>query len=487
MAKRGRKKPRLKVRRARPEDRGAILELSKHIWGGDDYLPLVWDHWLEDEEGVLLTVLHKGRPVGMSKVTLLAPGEVWLEGLRLHPDLQGQGLSSQINRVSYREAQKLNPKTIRYSTGAGNEASRRLAEHRGFWQVGRALWLWGAAKRQRPAGRVAELSDVDRVYRFALESLSLASTSGLFATGWRFRSLTRSLVKELVEKGRVLIITRRGSLKAAAMWDEAHVDKDICLGFVDGSEAHIRALAGDILATAEAAGQPDASAMLPHGPAEIVRDAGFDLEPPGRCVVYEEGARGFPDEGEGFEEHMQRVVRRSGSDVADAIVEKLVESSPRAVLPENVRDFVHRTMVPDSTRRLYNAIGPVEDLLRSFELRNAFRAAIDALVEHMGLSEEHLTTGTASVSFAYGGEQVAAFRVYRETFHLRLGPGAGPWYDPSDPPALTSIEPVASTKDRRSGRFAEVKLAYTKGDDRDALVALVADMAAAFEAHVRSS
>jgi GNAT superfamily N-acetyltransferase len=473
------------VRRARPEDRGPILELAEHIWGGDDYLPLVWDHWLEDDSGVLLTVLHEGRPVGVSHISVLAPGEVWLEGLRLHPELQGRGLASQINRVTYREAMKLNPRTIRYSTGAGNEASRRLAERRGFWQVARTLWLWGAARRQRPVGRVAELSDVDRVFRFARESRCLRATSGLFPTGWRFHSLTRGLVHDLVAKGHVLLIKRRGVIRAAAMWDVGHVDNDICLGFVEGSERDIRSLAGDILATAEVAGQADASAMLPYEVGGIVHDAGFDLEPPGRAVVYELGARGFGDEGEGLDEHLDRMLRKAGDAIADAVVDRLMEASERTLLPENVRDFVHRRMVPDSTRRLYGAIGPVEDRMRSFELRNTFRAAIDAVVSDMGLSEEHLKTGKASATFAYKGEVVASFRVFRNTFRATLGPGAGPWFDASAELRLSAVEPVKASRDRESGLYQTVTVTFTKGDDREALLRLMRTMSEAFESHVR--
>jgi len=482
----GRGEPKLEIRRARPQDRGPILELSKHIWGGDDYLPMVWDHWLEDDEGVLLTVLHKGRPVGVSKVSVLAPGEVWLEGLRLHPDLQGKGLARQINRVSYREAMKLEPRTIRYSTGAGNEASRRLAERRGFWQVASALWLWGASRSHRPTGRIADPSDVDRVLDFALESRCARATSGLMATGWRFRTLNRRLVRDLVGKGRVLIISRRGTLRAAAMWDIAHVDDDVCMGFIDGTERDIRSLAHDVLATAEARGMPDASAMLPYGIAEIVEGAGFDLEPPGRAVVYELGARGFDGEGETLEEHLGRALRRSGREVTNAIARELVKASPRELLEENVRDYVRRRMVPDTTRRLYNAIGPVEDLLRSFELRNAFRGAVDAIVESMGLSEEHLTVSKAGAVFSYRGERVASFRIYTDTFHVTLGPGAGPWFNPASAPAkLSSVEADARTLDPETGRAAVVTVAYTKEDDRDALVELVRRMASAFERQIR--
>ena len=96
----------LAVRKARPNDRDAILAMSRGIWGGTDYLSLVWDRWLADDKGLLLTATLDGRPVGVSKITILSPGEVWLEGLRLHPDLQGRGLTRQINRVAFREVTK---------------------------------------------------------------------------------------------------------------------------------------------------------------------------------------------------------------------------------------------------------------------------------------------------------------------------------------------------------------------------------------------
>jgi len=138
------------VRRARPGDRDAIFEMYTHIWGGHDYMPLIWDRWLAEKKGAFLTVKVDGRPVGTSKVTLLAPGEVWLEGLRLHPDCQGLGLSKKIHQATFRAAARLNPRTVRYSTWIGNEASRRIAEKNDFWQIARTGWMWGKSRDVPP-------------------------------------------------------------------------------------------------------------------------------------------------------------------------------------------------------------------------------------------------------------------------------------------------------------------------------------------------
>ena len=68
-------KMKLRVRRARPSDREPLLAMSEGIWGGSDYLPLVLDAWLADTRGVLLTATLDGEPIGLSKVSLLSPGE----------------------------------------------------------------------------------------------------------------------------------------------------------------------------------------------------------------------------------------------------------------------------------------------------------------------------------------------------------------------------------------------------------------------------
>lgn len=69
-----------------------MLELTKTIWEGEDYVPQVWDDWLADPHGQLSVAEIGGRVVGLGKLTRLAPGEWWLEGLRVDPQWQGRGI-----------------------------------------------------------------------------------------------------------------------------------------------------------------------------------------------------------------------------------------------------------------------------------------------------------------------------------------------------------------------------------------------------------
>ena len=66
-----------------PKDTPDVLELTRWIWGGHDYIHLVWADWLKDTEGLLTVAEYGGHVVGLYKLTRLSPSEWWLEGLRV--------------------------------------------------------------------------------------------------------------------------------------------------------------------------------------------------------------------------------------------------------------------------------------------------------------------------------------------------------------------------------------------------------------------
>lgn len=453
---------RLVVRKARPSDREAIVEMSKEIWGGTDYLPLVWDEWLRDPDGVLLTATYEGKPVGVSKISVLSPGEIWLEGLRLHPRLQGRGLVKAINRASFREAQKLRPRSIRYSTGVGNAASRHLGEIRGFWQVARTEWMWGRAlggSRRRP--RRAGTSDLATVWPLIEASDCRRLTSGLMACGWRFRTLDRRLVRRLVAAGQCLAWPDRGSIRALALYDHEHIDRVPCLGFVTGPTPGIRSLARDVLAVAASEGHDEATAMLPPGPiAETVHGAGYDAELATRAVVYELGARGASDD-EPFEDAMARSLRLCEEEATELLTDLLEGAATPPFLRENIRDFVCRSVIPDTRRRLYAALRPVTDRLRTYELRGNMRAVVDILIDRFGVGESDVMVRTSKATFRLRGGRLAELRANAGSLRLTVGPGYGPLFGPRTDFRVTKQAFDEKTRDPSSGRYGAVTLWLT--------------------------
>jgi len=453
----------LVVRPARASDRDAIIAMSKHIWGGLDYLPHAWDKWLEDPNGGLLTVLLGDEPVGVSKVTLLSPGEVWLEGLRLHPKLHGRGLTKQINRVSFREAMRHNPKSVRYATGIGNAASRHLGEARGFWLAARTHWIWGRTLRKGDlTGRIASSGELDGVLDYIRGTDCYHETSGLLAVDWKFLELKRERVRGLVEAGRVLILPRQGKIRAAAIYEKSAIDGDMCLGFVDGSDDDIGALARDVLRIAGRAGRKDASAMLPVGRiSDLVFDAGYDEIEPAKAVAYELGARGVGRLGEPFNDTLWRTLHTHEAEAAEMLTDLLVSNAPGELSRVNVQDFVYRNLLPDATGDILGRLERVTVRLKQWDLRNIARSFVDHLVEEHGMGGEFVRFGSTSVTFLYAGKPVVRLRFHRNYFDIVLGPGFGPCFSGKSRFAAERVTLESRHRDRATGQYESMTLRIT--------------------------
>ncbi len=455
---------RLVVRPARASDRDAVIEMSKHIWGGLDYLPHAWDRWLDDPNGGLLTVLLDGEPVGVSKVTLLSPGEVWLEGLRLHPKLHGLGLTKQINRVSFREAMKHEPKSIRYATGVGNAASRHLGETRGFWLAAKTHWTWGKSiSKGNLSGRIASLGELDEVLDFIQGTDCYRDTSGLLAVDWKFLELKRARVRDLIRAGRVLILPRQSAVRAAAIYERTSFDgQSLCLGFVDGPDADVRALARDVLRIAGRAGLKEASAMLPVGRvSDLVFDAGYDLIEPAKAVAYELGPRGADRLGESFEDTLRRTLHAHEAEAAEALTDILMENAPDGLSRINVQDFVFRNLLPDATRDLFGQLERVTVRIKEWDLRNIARSIIDHLIEEHGMGAEFTRFGKSGVAFFYAGKPVVRLRFHRADFDVVLGPGFGPCFSRKSRFAAERVTFESRHRDRKTGRYESMTLRVT--------------------------
>ena len=75
-----------------------MIQITRQIWEGDDYVPKVWSEWLFDPEGLLAIAEFKGKVVGFGKLTKLSQHDWWLEGLRVHPQFEGNRIASRLHQ-----------------------------------------------------------------------------------------------------------------------------------------------------------------------------------------------------------------------------------------------------------------------------------------------------------------------------------------------------------------------------------------------------
>ncbi|MGC8634371.1 MAG: GNAT family N-acetyltransferase [Candidatus Limnocylindrales bacterium] len=158
----------ISVRQARPDDTRAVLDFARTTWDGWDYIPSVWQTWLEAPDGVLLVatpnvqhqldrygrLLSPDRPIAIARVAMLSPDEAWLEGLRVDPGVRNRGVARLLHGACLVWARAQGARWVRYATGEENEGSHRLGAHHGF----RLLRPW---RSYQPPRQEVEDADAD--------------------------------------------------------------------------------------------------------------------------------------------------------------------------------------------------------------------------------------------------------------------------------------------------------------------------------------
>lgn len=78
------------------EDYDDILDISKNIWEGKDYIPKIFHKWVDAKEGCFLGLEKDNKIVAFWKYTILPDRQGWIEGLRVQIEYRGQQLAHAI-------------------------------------------------------------------------------------------------------------------------------------------------------------------------------------------------------------------------------------------------------------------------------------------------------------------------------------------------------------------------------------------------------
>ncbi|HPF08665.1 MAG: GNAT family N-acetyltransferase [Candidatus Cloacimonetes bacterium] len=125
------------VRPSCPADRKDLIEISRGIWEGNDYLPKILDRWLQEDW--FFVCEYQGKVIACLKLTTLPDNVLWFEGLRVHRRYQGKGIAKLMNHQLMRFAQQLkaqNPQlTYEFCTYYKNVESLAITRKMGSQEV----------------------------------------------------------------------------------------------------------------------------------------------------------------------------------------------------------------------------------------------------------------------------------------------------------------------------------------------------------------
>jgi RimJ/RimL family protein N-acetyltransferase len=275
------------VRRARADDKAAVLAFATRTWDGWDYIPEVFDDWLTAADGVLLVATRQAddRPIALTRVAVLSADEGWLEGIRVDPAVRGRGVATnlQIAELAWAHAHDL--RVLRYLTGIGNEGSIKLGAHHGFRLIGDRRFHGRLDDDHLPGDRPAALralrsagalmaADADATQ--IADAWQIVERDATFLAGdelyedrpWTLQRLDRARFEAHVRAGEVLQDERQTAV--AIMPGIAALAKD--------DRPHLAILAGDgrgallLALTAESAAGQGIAVRMPD-PAPMFADA----------------------------------------------------------------------------------------------------------------------------------------------------------------------------------------------------------------------
>ncbi len=238
-----------------------MLAFATHTWEGWDYVPRVWDTWVAAPDGVLLvacaaqaatgpdgTPIAAGQPVAMSRLALLAPGEGWVEGIRVDPAVRGRDVATNLQVAELAWAVAHDVRIVRYATGEDNEASHRLGARHGFVRLpdrraygphrdtGPDEARPADASALRTLDAHAPAAEIERWWRLVADDATFIAGGRVYEPrGWAFQSLDADRFAAHVRRGEIGLARDGGALVVTSPGEAGAPDVALLVG--DGRSA----------------------------------------------------------------------------------------------------------------------------------------------------------------------------------------------------------------------------------------------------------
>ncbi len=191
-------------RPALPLDTDDVLRFTEKILGGEDYVPEVWQEWMSDPEGACYVAEYYGHAIGLVKLSLLAPGQWWIMGLRVDPDYQNLGVASRLHNAILNVWEKNCGGVIRFSTLSTNTQVHHLAERTGFLKILEyTSFIAPAVQGGENHFSLVRERDLHEVYDFVFDAPTNMLTVGLVDLRWEWAAIDKTILQKAVAEKRL--------------------------------------------------------------------------------------------------------------------------------------------------------------------------------------------------------------------------------------------------------------------------------------------
>ena len=197
--------PVVTCRPALPRDKADVLEFTKFIWDGHDYIQYVWDEWLTDPQGILVAAEYGGHCVGIAKVSLSAPGQWWLQGLRVDPKFQDFKIGSHLHTYTDDWWLEHGDGVVRLMTSSLRVKIHHLCERLGYTKILEVKELEVTSLNEACTSfQPVRADEIPTALKVAQASPVMAMSHGLLDLGWDAMRPTEELLASIQKQGMAL-------------------------------------------------------------------------------------------------------------------------------------------------------------------------------------------------------------------------------------------------------------------------------------------
>lgn len=194
------------------DDYNDIVDISKNIWDGSDYLPKIFHKWVDEKEGCFLGVVENDKVVAVGKYTVLPDRQGWLEGLRVHVDYRGRqfahAISDMLFNLSREDLRNGKITNIAMCTHVDTKASIKMMESKNFKLEQSCLILFKPLSSLDPSLKLSNyiVENWDISYEDFKELDYFKHSDNKITYGFTYLNMCKEIYDELVESMSLVII-----------------------------------------------------------------------------------------------------------------------------------------------------------------------------------------------------------------------------------------------------------------------------------------
>lgn len=287
------------------EDLPVVKELTKEVWGGNDYIHYVWEDWLAEPANLVFVMELGGRVVGLYCLRLLESQKGrygWWQGVRVDPAFQRQGLAARILEHALNESRARKLGGLRFATGETNVAMHRLADRYNFRYLAPYTFLVGPrleglAPEETFATPVRTLTadEFELAWNFIETAESWQAGPRIFCETWVWKDLDAATVRDWLGQNQVYGYFEGEKVTALALvkLEEEPENFWSFVSWLDGTPAAIQNLTRFLHREASRRAHPsqktalDVMLVTNEAHDQLLQEAGLRLDPDDRMRLYE--------------------------------------------------------------------------------------------------------------------------------------------------------------------------------------------------------